>query len=100
MLKTMDFYPSQQKMPKRVSSKYGQKLLDSTKKVATDALRTASKRAIQKTVEATGDLVSNEIPENITKFASKCTSEHASKLPAQTGKTSVQPIAILKENYI
>ena len=33
---------------KILSIKYGQKLLDITKKVATDALRTASKRAIQK----------------------------------------------------
>ena len=40
---------------KNISSKYSQKLLDSTKKSATDAIKTASKRAIQKTAEATGD---------------------------------------------
>ena len=35
-------------MGKNLSNKYGQKLLDSTKKSTTDAIRTASKRAIQK----------------------------------------------------
>ena len=35
-------------MAKRLSSKYGQKLLDSTRKVATDALRTASKKGYPK----------------------------------------------------
>ena len=44
-----------------VSNKYGQKIIDTTKKSATDAIKTASKRAIQKTVEATGDLIGNKI---------------------------------------
>ena len=34
---------------KRLSNKYGQKLLDSAKKSTTDAIKTALKRAIQKT---------------------------------------------------
>ena len=37
-------------MGKSLSSKYGQKLLDSAKTPATDPIKTASKRAIQKTV--------------------------------------------------
>ena len=41
---------------KNLSHKYGQKLVDSAKKSATNALKTASKRAIQKAAEATGDL--------------------------------------------
>ena len=45
---------------KDLSNKYGQKLLDSTKKSTTDAIKTASKRAIQKTAEATGDLIGNK----------------------------------------
>ena len=44
-----------------LSNKYGQKIIDTTKKSATDAIKTASKRAIQKTVEATGDLIGNKI---------------------------------------
>ena len=31
------------------------------KKITTDAIKTASKRVIQKTVEATGDLIGNKI---------------------------------------
>ena len=44
---------------KNLSNKYGRKRLDSAKKSAKDAIRTASKRAIQKTAEATGDLIGN-----------------------------------------
>ena len=47
-------------MGKNVSNKYGQKLLDSAKKSTIDAIKTASKRAIQKTAEATGDLIGNK----------------------------------------
>ena len=46
---------------KNLSNKYGQNLVDSAKKSATDALKTAGKRAIQKAAEATGDLVGNKI---------------------------------------
>ena len=42
---------------KNLSSKYGQKLIDHAKQSAYDALKTASKKVIQKTAEATGDLI-------------------------------------------
>ena len=42
---------------KNISSKYSQKLLDHAKQSATDALKTSSKRVIQKTAGATGDLI-------------------------------------------
>ena len=51
---------------KRLSNKYGQKLLDSAKKSTADAIKTASKRAIQKTAETTGDLIDNKIADKIT----------------------------------
>ena len=44
-----------------ISSSYSQKLVDSAKKSAIDAIKTASKRAIQKTADATGDLIRNKI---------------------------------------
>ena len=56
---------------KNLSNKYGQKLVNSSKKSATDALKIASKRAIQKTAEATGDLVSNKIADKITSISKK-----------------------------
>ena len=43
------------KVAKSMSNKYGQKLVDAAKNSATDAIKTASKRAIQKTAEATAD---------------------------------------------
>ena len=46
-------------MGKSFSNKYGQKLGDSAKKSTTDAKKTTSKRAIQKTAEATGNLFGN-----------------------------------------
>ena len=51
---------------KRLSNKYGQKLIDSAKKSTTDAIKTASKRAIQKTDEATAYLIGNKIADKIT----------------------------------
>ena len=42
-------------MSKNLSIKYSQKLLDTAKKTITDAIKTSSKRAIRKTVKATGD---------------------------------------------
>ena len=49
------------------------KLVDTARKSATDAIKTASKRAIQKPAEATGDLVGNEIADKITSVSKKST---------------------------
>ena len=62
-------------MGKSLSNKYGQKLLHSAKKFSTDAIKTASKRVIQKTAEATGDLIGNKIAVKITSTAKKSTKE-------------------------
>ena len=51
---------------KRFSGKYRQELLDLAKQPARDELKNSSKRTIQKTAEATGDLISNENPDKIT----------------------------------
>ena len=48
-------------MGKNLSNKYGEKLLYSTEKSTTDAIKTALKIAIQKRAEGTGDLISNKI---------------------------------------
>ena len=58
-------------MGKSLSNKYGQKLLDSVKKSTTDAIKTGSKRAIQKTAESTCDLIDNKIADKITSIAKK-----------------------------
>ena len=61
---------------KSLSNKYGQKLLDSTKKSATEDIKTASKRAIQKTAEATGDLIGNKIADKTTSVSQKSSSNN------------------------
>ena len=62
-------------MGKNLSNKYSQTLLDSVKKSITDAMKTPSKRAIQKTAEATGDLIGNKIADKITSVSKKSTKE-------------------------
>ena len=49
------------------------KLVDTAKKSTADAIKTASKRAIQKTAEATVDLVGNKIADKITSVSKKST---------------------------
>ena len=56
---------------KSMSNKYRKKLVDTAKKSATDTIKTASKRAIQKTAEATGDLVGKKIADKITSVSKK-----------------------------
>ena len=58
-------------MGKSLRNKYGQKLLDSPKRSTTDAIKTASKRAIQKTAEATGNLIGNKTADKITSVSKK-----------------------------
>ena len=53
-------------MGKHLSNKYSQKLIDSAKKSTTSAIKASSKRAIQKTAEATGDLIANTNADKIT----------------------------------
>ena len=63
----MDFYL----LLKNLINKYDQKLADSAKKSAADAFKIASQRAIQKTAEATGDLVANKIADKFTSYSKK-----------------------------
>ena len=70
-VKGYEFLSFAKNMGKNLSNKYGQKLLDSTRKSTIDAIKTASKRAIQKTAEATGDLIGNKIADKITSVSKK-----------------------------
>ena len=62
-------------MGKKLSNKNGQKLVDRAKKFTTDAIKTASKRAIQKTAEVTGDLIGNKIADKITSVSKKSSNQ-------------------------
>ena len=58
-------------MGKILSNKYGQKLFDSARKSTADAIKTTSKTAIQKRVEATVDLIGNKIIDKIPSVSKK-----------------------------
>ena len=60
---------------KNMSNKYSKKFLGSTKKSATDAIKTASKRVIQKIAEANDDLIGNKIADKITKVSKMSSKE-------------------------
>ena len=62
---------------KNLSNKYGLKLLDSAKQSTADAIKTASKRAIQKTAKVAGD----KIADRVTSVSKKSPTELHSKKP-------------------
>ena len=76
---------------KNLSGKYNQKILDHARQSATDALKTTSKRVIQNTAEATGDLISNKTATRITRISKNAqqnnsktvTNEHDKELPKE-----------------
>ena len=72
-------------MSKNLSNKYGEIFLDSAKTSKADAIKTAPKRAIQKTAEATGDLIGKKIADKIT---SGSTELHSKKSTAENSKKS------------
>ena len=51
---------------KKFGDKYGKKLIDTATKTGIDAAKSASKRVVQKTAEATGDLIRNKTADQIT----------------------------------
>ena len=51
---------------RKFGDKYGKKLMDTATKIGIDAAKTASKRVVKKTAEATGDLIGNKKAEKIT----------------------------------
>ena len=57
------------KISKNVSGMYSQKLIDHAKQFAADALKTASKSAIQKISVASGNLTGNKIANRIIKVS-------------------------------
>ena len=54
-----------------LSGKFNQKHFDHAKQSATDALKTSSKRIIQKTAESTGEMIGNKIANKTIKTPEK-----------------------------
>ena len=51
---------------KKFGNKYGKKLMNTATKTGIDVAKTTSKRIVQKTPEATGDLIGNKTVDKIT----------------------------------
>ena len=51
---------------RKFDDKYGKKLMNTTTKTGIDAAKTASKRIVPKTAEATGELIGKKIADKIT----------------------------------
>ena len=81
---------------KNLSNKYGQKIIETAKKSTTDAINTASKRAIQKTAEATGNLIGNKIADKINSISKKSNKE----LPNNDEKDEDVEITTHKKRYV
>ena len=75
---------------KNENGKYSQKLLDHTKQSATDALKTTSKRVIQK---ATGDMISNKNANKIMRIPKNSQQNNSEKVTNEHDK------GITKERY-
>ena len=80
-------------MGTHLTNKYGQKLIDTAKKSTADTIKTASKRAIEKTAEATADLIGNKTADKITSISKKSSKE------LQNNKANDET-EIPKERYI
>ena len=74
------------KFARILGDKYGKKLMDTATKTEIDAAKPAFKRVVQKTAEATGDLIGNKIADKITslgKTKSKEKEEQETSIPPE-----------------
>ena len=76
---------------RNLSDKYSQNLLDHTKQSTIDVLKTSYKKVIQKTAQATADLIGNKISDKITKISKTSqennsettTNDHGKEIPKE-----------------
>ena len=83
-IKGYGFLSFAKNMGTHICNKFGQKLLDSSKKCTTGAIKTPSKRENQKTAETYGDLIGNKIADKITSVSRKSSKKsHSEELHSQ-----------------
>ena len=56
-------------LARKFTDKYGKKIMDTAKKPGVDATNAASRRVVQKTAEAAGDLIGNKTAEKFDSLA-------------------------------
>ena len=79
-------------MGKKLSNKYSEKLLNKAKKYTTDAIKTASKRAIQKTTEAADDLIGNKTADQITSVLTELHSKKTKKNKSEADSDNMKDV--------
>ena len=65
---------------RKIGNKYGKKLMDNATKTGIDIAKAASKKVVQKTTEATGDLTGNKIADKITSIGKPKEKEKTNKV--------------------
>ena len=99
-VKGYGFLSFAKKMGTNWSNRYDQKLRDSPKKSTTDAIKSASKRAIKKKPEATGYLIGKKIADKITNFSKNPSKKlNSVELHSQNNKANDE-WKIPKERYV
>ena len=68
---------------RKFGDKYGKKLIHTATKIGIDAAKTASKRVVQKTAEATGYLIGNKIADEITSLGKTKSKENEKETEEQ-----------------
>ena len=74
---------------------YGKKLMDTATKTGIDAVKTASKRVVQKIAEATGDLIGNKIADKITSLGKTKTKQKGDERPSEKRQQIIDDLRLL-----
>ena len=80
-------------------NKYGKKLMDVATKTGMNAAKTASKRVVQKTAEATRDIIGNKIADKITSLGKPKEKEKTKEIgeiyiPPERGKQIIDDLRL------
>ena len=84
---------------RKFGDKYGKRLMDTASKTGIHAANTNSKRVVQKTAEATGDLIGNKIADKITSIGKSKEEEKAKNaeetyIPPEKNKTNINDLKL------
>ena len=80
-------------------NKYGKKLIDTATKTGMNITKTASKRAVQKTAEVTGDFIGNKVAIKITSLGKTKNKEKEEKrqeiyIPTEKGQEIIDDLRL------
>ena len=74
-----------------MSNKYGRKILDKSMDAGKDFAKTAGKKVLTKSAEATGDLIGNKIADRITKSFRNKEQKEDDRIMEETQELIISP---------